>query len=95
MAGCFLSIVVCYIDRVNISYAILPMAKEYAWDTAAQGWVLSSFFMGYLVTQLAGGWGAAHVGGRRLLGFGVLWWSLFTALTFPAQWDPKLGIHVT
>ena len=81
VCGCFLSIVVCYIDRVNISYAILPMAKQYGWDTATQGWVLSAFFMGYLVTQLLGGWWAAHIGGRRLLAFGVLWWSLFTILT--------------
>ena len=82
--GCFLSIVVCYIDRVNISYAILPMAKEYGWGAATQGWVLSSFFMGYLATQLAGGWCAARIGGRKLLAFGVLWWSLFTMLTPPA-----------
>ena len=81
VSGCFLSILVCYIDRVNISYAILPMATEYGWDIATQGWVLSSFFMGYLVTQLLGGWWAAHIGGRALLAFGVLWWSLFTALT--------------
>jgi ACS family sodium-dependent inorganic phosphate cotransporter len=88
VSGCFLSIVVCYIDRVNISYAILPMAKEFGWDTATQGWVLSSFFMGYLLTQLAGGWWAAHIGGRALLGFGVLWWSLFTALTpLAASWS--------
>jgi ACS family sodium-dependent inorganic phosphate cotransporter len=79
--GCFLSIVVCYIDRVNISFAILPMAKELGWDPTTQGWVLSSFFMGYLVTQLVGGWCAAHIGGRKLLAFGVLWWSLFTMLT--------------
>src|SRR5687767_360199 len=84
VTGCFLSVVVCYIDRVNISYAILPMAKEYGWDTATQGWVLSSFFMGYLVTQLAGGWAAARIGGRTLLTIGVLWWSLFTILTPPA-----------
>src|SRR5262245_61952353 len=81
VAGCFLSVVVCYIDRVNISYAILPMAEEYGWDTATQGWVLSSFFMGYLMTQLVGGWWAAQIGGRALLGYGVLWWSLFTLLT--------------
>ena len=81
VCGCFLAIFVCYIDRVNISYAILPMATEYGWDTATQGWVLSSFFVGYLVTQLLGGWWAAHIGGRALLTFGVLWWSLFTILT--------------
>lgn len=81
VSGCFLAIFVCYIDRVNISYAILPMAAEYGWDTATQGWVLSSFFVGYLATQLLGGWWAAHIGGRALLTFGVLWWSLFTILT--------------
>ncbi len=81
VTGCFLSIVVCYIDRVNISFAILPMAKEFGWNTSTQGWVLSSFFMGYLLTQLVGGWWAALIGGRALLAFGVLWWSLFTILT--------------
>lgn len=81
VTGCFLAVFVCYIDRVNISYAILPMAKEHGWDTATQGWVLSSFFVGYLVTQLLGGWWASRVGGHALLTFGVLWWSLFTILT--------------
>lgn len=81
VSGCFLSIVVCYIDRVNISYAILPMAQQYGWDIATQGWILSSFFMGYLVTQLIGGWWATRIGGRALLAFGVLWWSVFTVLT--------------
>ncbi len=65
VSGCFLSILVCYIDRVNISYAILPMSTEYGWDNATQGWVLSSFFMGYLATQLLGGWWAARIGGPR------------------------------
>jgi len=81
VCGCFFAIFVCYIDRVNISYAILPMAAEYGWDTATQGWVLSSFFVGYLLTQLVGGWCAARIGGRALLTFGVLWWSVFTLLT--------------
>ncbi|HTO09247.1 MAG TPA: ACS family MFS transporter [Myxococcota bacterium] len=80
-AGCFLAIFVCYIDRVNISYAILPMSKQYGWDKAAQGWVLSSFFAGYLATQFLGGWLAMRVGGRALLAFGVLWWSAFTLVT--------------
>ena len=81
VAGCFAAIFVCYIDRVNISYAILPMSKQYGWDKATQGWVLSSFFVGYLATQFLAGWLAARIGGRTLLGFGVLWWSAFTLLT--------------
>jgi len=81
VAGCFLAVVVCYVDRVNISFAILPMSKHYAWDKATQGWVLSSFFVGYLATQLLAGWMAARIGGRALLAFGVLWWSAFTLVT--------------
>jgi ACS family sodium-dependent inorganic phosphate cotransporter len=81
VAGCFLAIFVCYVDRVNISYAILPMSQQYGWAKATQGWVLSSFFVGYLATQLLAGWLAARIGGRSLLTFGVLWWSAFTLLT--------------
>lgn len=79
--GCFLAIFVCYIDRVNISFAILPMSTQYGWAKTTQGWVLSSFFIGYLTTQLLGGWLATRIGGRSVLAFGVLWWSAFTLVT--------------
>lgn len=36
---------------------------------------------GYLLTQVLGGVWADRFGGKRVLGFGVLWWSLATALT--------------
>lgn len=81
VGGCFLAIFVCYVDRVNISFAILPMAEQYGWSKTTQGWVLSSFFIGYLATQLLAGWLAARIGGRNLLTFGVLWWSAFTLVT--------------
>ena len=53
---CFLSTFICYIDRVNISVAIIPMAEEFGWDQTTRGIVLSSFFYGYLATQVFGGW---------------------------------------
>jgi ACS family sodium-dependent inorganic phosphate cotransporter len=43
--------------------------------------VLSSFFVGYLLTQVAGGWLAERYGGKIVLGTGVVFWSLFTMLT--------------
>ena len=38
----------CYVDRVNISIAIIPLARDKGYDAAAKGVVLSSFFWGYL-----------------------------------------------
>ena len=81
---CFLSTFICYIDRVNMSVAILPMAEEFKWDQTTKGIVLSSFFYGYLATQVLGGWLADRYGGKIVLGLGVLWWSIFTLLTPPA-----------
>ena len=81
---CFLGTFICYIDRVNISVAIIPMAEEFGWDRTLQGVVLSSFFYGYLATQILGGFLADRFGGKVVLGAGVLLWSLFTILTPPS-----------
>ncbi len=77
----FLSVFICYIDRVNISVAIIPMAEELGWHLDTQGLVLSSFFVGYLLLQVIGGRLADRFGGKIVLGAGVLLWSLFTILT--------------
>src|SRR5882672_7600947 len=77
----FLSTVICYIDRTNISVAIIPMATDKGYDAVPQGWVLSSFFWGYLVSQLIGGWMADRFGGKKVLAFGVTAWSLATLVT--------------
>ena len=74
----FLSVFVCYIDRVNISVAIIPMAEDLGWNMQTQGLVLSSFFVGYLLLQIIGGRLADRYGGKVVLGAGVLLWSLFT-----------------
>ncbi len=77
----FLSTVICYIDRVSISVAIIPMARDRGYDPVTQGLVLSAFFWGYIVSQLLGGWVADRFGGKRVLAFGVAIWSLATLLT--------------
>jgi MFS transporter, ACS family, solute carrier family 17 (sodium-dependent inorganic phosphate cotransporter), other len=79
-----LATALCYIDRVNISIAIIPLAREKGYDAAAKGLVLSSFFWGYLWLQLLGGWMADRFGGKRVLAAGVALWSLATFLTPPA-----------
>ena len=87
----FLSVFICYMDRVNISVAIIPMAADLGWDLQTQGSVLSSFFVGYLLLQIVGGRLADRYGGKVVLGAGVLLWSLFTLLTPPAAF---LGIGI-
>ena len=39
-------------DRVIMPIAIVPMADEFKWDLHGQGWVLSSFSVGYLSSQV-------------------------------------------
>jgi ACS family sodium-dependent inorganic phosphate cotransporter len=80
----FAAVFVCYIDRVNISVAIIPMAEDLGWDLETQGRVLSSFFVGYLLLQIVGGRLADRFGGKAVLGGGVVLWSLFTIFTPPA-----------
>ena len=76
-----LAVFICYMDRVIISIAIIPMAADFNWSPEEQGRVLSSFFVGYLLTQVAGGWLAGRYGGKIVLGTGVVFWSLFTMLS--------------
>lgn len=78
---CFSAFLLCNMDRVNMSIAILPMSKEYNWNSATVGLIQSSFFWGYLLTQIVGGIWADKIGGKVVLGFGVVWWSTATMLT--------------
>ncbi len=77
----FLGTALCYIDRISISVAIIPLARQFGYNSAAQGLVLSAVFWGYLWTQLVGGWMADRFGGHRVLAAGVAIWSLATFVT--------------
>lgn len=81
VAMCFLATTLCYIDRVNISVAVIPMAEELGWSATTKGTVLSSFFIGYLLMMTPSGWLAGRFGGRLVLGLALVAWSLFTLLT--------------
>ncbi|KAG1678113.1 Vesicular glutamate transporter 3 [Nymphon striatum] len=82
--------------RINLSVAIVQMvqeryivekngtAEEYAvfdWSTAEQGRLLSSFFWGYIITQLPGGVMSGKIGGKGVFGLGILSTAIFTLLT--------------
>tara|TARA_B100000963_G_scaffold114574_1_gene99819 strand:- start:5398 stop:6678 length:1281 start_codon:yes stop_codon:yes gene_type:complete len=89
---CFAATFVCYIDRVNISVAIIPMAEQFQWDLETQGIILSSFYVGYLMMQIMGGFLADRFGGKIVLGLGVLIWSFFTIVTPWAAFSGMVGL---
>ena len=77
----FLAVFICYIDRVNISVAIIPMQEQFGWSEAQTGIIFSIFYIGYVLTMILGGILADKYGGKTVLGVGVLLWSIFTMLT--------------
>ena len=77
----FLSVVVLYMDRVNMSVVAPVLMQEFGWDPAVMGTVLSAFFLGYFLTQIPGGWLSDRWGAKGILGGAVSWWSFVTMLT--------------
>ena len=81
-----LAAIISYADRTNIGIAIVPMSEKFKWNTNQQGLILGAFFLGYVFTQIIGGWLADSL----ILGFysafavlasATLAWSIFTLLT--------------
>ena len=81
----FFAACLAYTDRVNISVAALAMQQQFGWSQTQKGFVLSSFFIGYMLCLLLSGWLATRFGGKRLLGLAVIVWSVCTLLTPPAS----------
>jgi MFS transporter, ACS family, glucarate transporter len=88
---------VAFLDRVNISIAGGSLAAAYHLSNVQLGWVFSSFLAGYAIFQTPGGRLADRLGSRRVLGGGVIWWGIFTALTasVPSQITGALWLFVS
>ncbi|XP_012343684.1 putative inorganic phosphate cotransporter isoform X1 [Apis florea] len=56
-------------------------AKKYDWDEMMQGIILSSFYVGYVITHLPGGMLSEKFGGKYSLGLGILATGIFTLIT--------------
>ncbi|XP_074656227.1 sialin-like isoform X5 [Tubulanus polymorphus] len=54
---------------------------EFNWTPEMQGIILGSFFYGYILTQIPGGWIAEKYGGKIPFGAGVLCTSVLTLVT--------------
>lgn len=72
---------VSYIDRAAITFAATQIASEFHLKPSDLGILLSSFFLGYSLLQLPGGWLADRYGSRPVIVISILLWSLFTGVT--------------
>ncbi|XP_024532841.1 probable anion transporter 6, chloroplastic isoform X1 [Selaginella moellendorffii] len=86
-----LAFVICNMDKVNLSVAIIPMSQQFGWPATTSGLVQSSLFLGYAFSQLPGGWLSRKFSGKYVLRGGVFLWSLATmAVPLSARYLPLI-----
>jgi ACS family D-galactonate transporter-like MFS transporter len=76
----FVSVVITFLDRSNISITAPAMRHELGIDTVHMGWILSAFGWTYAFCQIPGGWLVDKVGPRFFYPAILILWSLATAL---------------
>ncbi|WP_129784351.1 MFS transporter [Promicromonospora panici] len=75
----FVTVVINYLDRANLSVAMPAIADEYGLTPQAQGLLLSAFGWTYAALQIPGGWLIDRVSPRILYPACLILWSLATA----------------
>ncbi|XP_072745686.1 putative inorganic phosphate cotransporter isoform X1 [Anoplolepis gracilipes] len=94
----FLGMTIGYSLRVAMSVAIVAMAdaktanpdiEDYGWDQVQKNLVLSSFFWGYVITQVPSGYIAGIWSGQKLLSIGMLLCGILNIVTpiVTSRWD--------
>ena len=68
-------------DRFVINYAIIDISEDLSFTATQTGIVLSTFFLGYAIMQMPGGWLADKFGSRKIVILSIFFLSLFTGLT--------------
>jgi MFS family permease len=76
----FFIIVVNYMDRSAISYAIGPLKKEFALTNEQFGYIAAAFGIGYMIMTLGGGIIVDLWGSRKVWAISAIAWSAITAL---------------
>src|SRR5438132_1368010 len=85
------TVVLTYLDRLNLSIAGKYIQDEFAIPLKTMGWILSAFLLGYALSQIPGGYLADRYGPRKVLVVTICWWSVLTAATALA---PQMPLRV-
>lgn len=67
-----------YASRTSVPLLIPSISMERNWSKTDSGTVLSSFFWGYTLTQVLGGYWSDRIGGQKVMMTAAIGWSLFT-----------------
>jgi MFS transporter, ACS family, tartrate transporter len=71
----------CYIDRINVSFAALTMNKDIGLSAAAYGFSSTAFYIGYVVFEVPSNIVMDKVGARLWLARIMVTWGLISAAT--------------
>ncbi len=78
----------CYIDRINVSFAALTMNKDLGLDAWTYGISSSAFYLGYVLFEVPSNLVMDKVGARLWLARIMVTWGIASALT-AAVWGPS------
>ncbi|MFI0466963.1 MFS transporter [Saccharopolyspora sp. 5N102] len=81
LAADFMILGLNYADRAAFGIAGPLIIAEFGFSNAAFGWLASIFALAYSPFGFIGGWLADRFGPRNVMGWAVIAWSAFTALT--------------
>ncbi|PTN48642.1 MFS transporter [Achromobacter xylosoxidans] len=74
----FITVVINYLDRSNLSIAAPALKDEFGLDTVHEGLILSAFGWTYAAMQIPGGWLVDRVSPRVLYAAALILWSAAT-----------------
>jgi len=80
LAMLFVTVVINYLDRSNISVAAPALAQDLKFSPERLGWILSAFGWAYATLQIPGGWLVDRIRPRYLYALICALWSLATML---------------
>ena len=91
----FISVVINYLDRANLSVAAPQLAKDLGLDDAQKGFILAAFGWTYAALQVPGGWLVDKIPPRILYPVAIGLWSLATVgLGFVGSLAGLIGLRL-
>lgn len=84
LALLFLAMLINYMDRAALSIAMPFIARTFALTPSEKGLIFSSFFVGYALFNIVGGYLADRLGPKRVFTWAMVGWSFACAMTAAA-----------